>query len=227
MNFRLIAGLLLIALALCILPAAALPDIGALTSAPAVRTGTAWVTMTDINGTGTPEKIAVTYAVGDVYELPGSAISEDRKTGIMTVTVSGNSTSGQEFTLVSGAAGGDARYSISSITVATASEPLLQNDMSFDVMPPTANYYLDSVPEGKQHEWIDLDWKNPAKDLNLTVYSPDASFGPYQDMADGKKDGRIFLDVSSRLNVTPGNWFFKVQNSRQDSTPYTLNTYSA
>ncbi|MFA5268111.1 MAG: hypothetical protein WC379_09070 [Methanoregula sp.] len=226
MNFRHIAGLFFIALALYTLPAAALPDLGALPHIPSVRTGTVWVTMTDINGTGNPENVAFAYGVGDVSEISGSAVYTDEKTGIVTVTMDDGTPVGRSFSL-SDNNNGNGVYLVQSITVATESEPLLQNDLSFAVVPPTANYYMDTVPAGKQHEWIDLDWKNPSKDLNLTVYAPDETFGPYNDMADGKKDGRIFLDISSLLNVTPGTWFFKVQNNQQGYLPYILNTYSA
>ncbi len=226
MNFRLMAGLLLITLALCYPSAAFLPDPEAFSLSPAARTGTAWVTMTDIDGTGTPENVMVVYGVGGVSEISRSAVNTDDKTGIVTVTMEDGSTRGRSFYL-SDKNSGNGVYSIHTIAVAQESEPLLRNDLSFAVVPPTANYYMDAVPEGKQHEWIDLDWKNPSTDLNLTVYAPDETFGPYQDMADGKKDGRIFLDISSLLNVTSGTWFFKVQNNQQSFLPYTLNTYSA
>jgi|WetSurMetagenome_2_1015567.scaffolds.fasta_scaffold61277_2 hypothetical protein len=226
MNFRLIAGLFFIALVFCILPATALPDIGAFSHIQPVRTGTVWVTQNDINGTGTPENVAVAYSMGGVSEISGSAVSADEKTGIVTITMEDGTTGGRSFSL-SDNNSGNGVYLIRTIAVAQESEPLLRNSQSFAVIAPTANYYMDMVPEGKQHEWIDLDWKDPSKDLNLTVYAPDETFGPYNDIADGKKDGRIFLDVSSLLNVTPGTWFFRVQNNQQSYLPYTLNTYSA
>jgi hypothetical protein len=226
MNFRYIAGLFFIALVFCLLPATALPDIGAFSHIQPVRSGTVWVTQNDINGTGTPEKVAFAYSMGQVSEISGSAIYADDTTGIVTVTMEDGLTRGRSFSL-SDNNSGNGVYIIRTIAVAQESEPLLQNDLSFAVIPPTANYYMDKVPAGKQHEWIDLDWKNPSKDLNLTVYAPDETFGPYNDMVDGKKDGRIFLDVSSLLNVTPGTWFFKVQNNQQGYLPYLLNTYSA
>ena len=79
----------------------------------------------------------------------------------------------------------------------------------------------------KQHEWIDLNWTDPNDNLELTIYAPDATFGPFNDSSDGRNDGRIFLDVASMANITAGNWFFKVQNKNDDVVGYTLNTYSA
>ncbi|MDD4138415.1 MAG: hypothetical protein PHT99_11085 [Methanoregula sp.] len=224
MNFRITAGIGILLAVLIIIPAVALPDVSNLT--PSVRTGNVWVTLTGINGTGTPETFSVAYEMGDVAELSASAVSEDTRNGVVTVSFT-NSTPARRFSFISTDNTGDATYAINSVTVSGESEPLLLNNKAFAVVPSTANYYTDTVPANKQHEWIDLDWNDPSKDLGLTVYAPDATLGPYTDAADGRKDGRIFLDIASRLNVTAGSWFFKVQNNNRDFTPYSLNTYSA
>ncbi len=101
------------------------------------------------------------------------------------------------------------------------------NNEQFDIDPSSVRYYEDSVPAGKQHEWVDLNWTAPDKNLELTIYAPDATLGPFNDSSDGRNDGRIFLDVASMANITAGNWFFKVQNDDGDTVDYTLNTYSA
>jgi len=132
----------------------------------------------------------------------------------------------QAFTLSMSPSGGSA-YAINAVTVMEESPALLVNNYSFVAPATVANYYNDVVPHGKQHEWVDLDWKDPSKDLKLTIFAPDATLGPYSDTADGKKDGRIFLDIASRLNVTTGHWFFRVQNEYPDPANYLLNTYSA
>ncbi|MDO9324016.1 MAG: hypothetical protein Q7T80_03565 [Methanoregula sp.] len=226
MKFRVVVGIGILFAVLVILPVLALPDVRMFS--PATPTGNAWVTLKNINGTGTPENVSVSYAMGMVNEIPAYAVFENQTTGLMTVTImdASQATEARNVTLFPACAQGSV-YAINTVTVSGESEPLLVNSMSFDVMPTRANYYTDVVPLGKQHEWIDLDWKDPKKDLSLMVYAPDATLGPYTDMADGRKDGRIFLDVSSALNVTPGHWFFKVRNDRQDNTGYTLNTYSA
>jgi len=223
MKFRVVAGIGFVLAILISLPVMALPD-GRLFS-PATQSGNVWVTLNDINGTRTSEIVSFSYAVGMVNAIPANAVFENQTTGFVTVTVM-DSTQARNVTL-NPAYSGESAYAINTITVSSDSEPLLVNNMRFDVMPSTANFYTDVVPAGKQHEWIDLDWKDPKKELGLMVYAPDATLGPYTDMADGRKDARIFLDVSSLLNVTPGNWFFKVRNARQDDTRYTLNTYSA
>jgi len=230
MNFRSIAGILLILASVIIIPVAALPDLPALTGEPdGIRTGTVWVTFKDINGSateGVSGPVNIAYAVGEVAEINPVFVSEDTAAGIVTVTMNG-SVPARPYTLALKKDSGASVYVINSIAVAEESEQLLTNHQSFSVVPATANYYADTVPEGKQHEWVDLDWKNPGRDLGLMVYAPDATFGPYSDTSDGRKDGRIFLDFSSILNVTAGNWFFRVQNPDHEHTPYTLNTYSA
>ena len=235
MNFRVVAGICLFVSILVILPVPALPDIrelSAVSHSTISPTGQTTVTLTNIDGTQSPEAVTVMYTMGGLNEIPAYAVSGDQNAGYVMVTLM-DPPPAQDFLLPQGpgvkvaipTAG--SKYFINTISIGSTAEPLLANDKTFGVVPPTANYYADKVPEGKQHEWIDLDWKDPKQDLNLTVYAPDATFGPYMDTADGRKDGRIFLDVGSRLNVTPGNWFFKVENRWQDSAPYRLNTYSA
>lgn len=225
MNFRFIAGICLILAAVAASPVCALAGGGSLPDMPDDKTGVVWVTMTNTSGPGQEGPVKIAYAMGDVFEINRSLVTEDPVSGIVTVTV--NESGPHMYTLSTPETGGDDAYMVNSITVSTSSEELLANHLSFAVVPATANYYADTVPEGKQHEWIDLNWNDPTKDLGLTVYTPDATLGPYSDTADGRKDGRIFLDIASRLNVTAGTWFFRVQNCLDGYTPYSLNTYSA
>lgn len=230
MHFRVAAGICVILSVLVILPVLALPDISQVTTSS--RTGQVWVTLKNINGTEAPERVAVAYAVGEVSEIPAHAVLENAGTGFVTITAVDTLPS-QNFMFTSSqsalnaAPPAESSYFINTVTVGRTDEPMLVNNANFAVVPATANYYADLVPEGKQHEWIDVDWKDPSKDISLMVYAPDAVFGPYTDVADGRKDGRIFLDVGSSQNVTPGYWFFRVQSSLQDRIHYSLNTYSA
>ena len=226
MNYRIIAGVFILLAVLLILPAAALPDIGGFSLASGPKTGVVWVTIDDLNSSVGGEPVAMTYALGDVTEINPAYVNEDAATGLVTVTMSGSEPA-RSFFFYPGTSAGSEVYSIKTVTVARESEPLLVSNKAFAVVPATANYYTDIVPKGKQHEWVDLDWKDADKDLALTIFAPDATFGPYMDIADGRKDGRIFLDFSSLLNVTDGNWFFKVDSNGKPSTSYTLNTYSA
>ncbi len=121
----------------------------------------------------------------------------------------------------------NAIYFARGISVTTPGQSLLTNNEQFDIGPSSVRYYEDSVPAGKQHEWIDINWTDPDKNLELTIYAPDATLGPFNDSSDGRKDGRIFLDVAGMANLTAGNWFIKVQNDDGEIVDYTLNTYSA
>lgn len=226
MNFRLMAGICLLLLAAAALPVSALTGAVSYPAMAEVKSGIVWVTLANVSGTEQDRPVKVVYAMGDVVEIDRALVIENTLTGVATVTVKNDSNQDWYVLDARNAIENDV-YAVYSVTVSEPGEPLLTNHASFAVVPETANYYVDTVPEGKQHEWIDLDWKDPARDLNLTIYAPDQVFGPYSDTADGRKDGRIFLDIASRLNVTAGNWFFRVQNNRNDYTPYTLNTYSA
>lgn len=223
MNIRVILGMGLLLFVLVLLPAsAALPEVTDLTSG--TKTGTVWVTLSGINTTESTGPVAVTYTIGDIFEIQGSDIVEN-----MTGTVVITSREGgipRNFTF-STSPSGESAYAINSVTVMEGSPTLLANGYTFAAPASVANFYNDVVPEGKQHEWVDLDWKDPSKDLKLTIFAPDATLGPYSDNADGKNDGRIFLDIASRLNVTAGHWFFRVQNEYPDPANYLLNTYSA
>jgi hypothetical protein len=225
MNFRLLAGICILLIAVAILPVSASPGEVTLPVVAQQKTGVVWVTLANISETGQEGPVRVAYAIGDVAEINPAFVTEDSLTGVVSVTV--DASSPYTYALNPKGPEGDVAYAINSVTVSTASNPILTNHRSFAVVPRTANYYMDIVPEGKQHEWIDLDWKDENKDLGLSVFAPDATLGPYSDVSDGRKDGRIFLDIASRLNVTSGAWFFRVENSREDYTPYTLNTYSA
>lgn len=225
MNFRFMAGICLILAAVAAFPVSALAGGVTLPDMPDEKTGVVWVTMTNSSGPGQEGPVKIAYAMGDVTEINRALVVEDAGTGIVTVTM--NESEPHIYTLRTRETGGDLAYEVNSIMVSPSSEELLTNRLSFAVVPATANYYADTVPEGKQHEWIDLNWNDPSKDLGLTVYTPDATLGPYSDTSDGRKDGRIFLDIASRLNVTVGTWFFRVQNSLEGYTPYSLNTYSA
>jgi len=223
MNIRVILGMGLLLSVLILLPAsAALPVVGDITAT--TKTGTAWVTIASTNSTDTTGPVEVSYVVGEVSEITSTDVSENMSGIVVIRSMEGGAP--HEFTLSESPTGGST-YAINSVTVMEGSPAMLVNNYSFVAPSAVANYYNDVVPKGKQHEWVDLDWKNPAKDLKLMIYTPDATLGPYSDNDDGKKDGRIFLDIASQLNVTAGHWFFRVQNEYPDPVNYLLNTYSA
>jgi hypothetical protein len=194
-----------------------------LTSGDSVSRGTFTVATTSGVANFSGKTGTVTYFMGNISELPADMISVQEATNIVVIKNGGNLPDISLFP----SPFNENRYFVRAFAVQSTQATLAVNGKQFGVAPVSEKYYKDSVPEGKEHEWIDLNWTDSNKDLELTVYAPDATLGPYNDTADNREDGRIFLDVASVLNVTAGDWFLKVQNKNGDSVPYTLNTYSA
>jgi hypothetical protein len=69
------------------------------------------------------------------------------------------------------------------------------------------NWYTTYVSSGKTSFYTNLNWGNPSNSLALTIYAPDAVFGPYYDSADGRIDGRINLRISKSGGLTSGTWY--------------------
>ncbi len=75
-------------------------------------------------------------------------------------------------------------------------------------------YHQAQVAGGNTSMSFDLKWMNANDDLRLSVYTPDGHvLGPYTDSSDGKKDGRINLEVDNPSGVSGGTWSFKVTGS--------------
>lgn len=64
---------------------------------------------------------------------------------------------------------------------------------------------------------VDLDSGDPADPLSLTILTPDKTLGPYNDSADGRMDGRIYLKISKTDRMTPGLWRFMVYSANNIS----------
>jgi hypothetical protein len=64
---------------------------------------------------------------------------------------------------------------------------------------------------------VDLDSGDPADPLSLTIITPDQVLGPFNDTADGRADGRIYLKISTFQGVSPGLWKFLVHSSNNIS----------
>jgi|GEM_PF-1198859 len=203
-------------------PAMAMADLTTGTTGDSVSRGTFSVATTGFTNSSGKTGM-VTYVMGNVSELPADRVSVQEPTNIVVIK-NGENLPG--ISLFPSPFNTD-RYFVRGFAIQSTQAALAVNGKQFGVAPVSEKYYKDSVPEGKEHEWIDLNWTDQNKDLELTVYAPDATLGPYNDTADNREDGRIFLDVASLLNVTAGDWFLKVQNKNGDSVPYTLNTYSA
>ena len=62
MNGQVVVGIGILFAVLVILPVMALPDVRLFS--PTTQTRNAWVTLNNINGTGTPENVYVSYTMG-------------------------------------------------------------------------------------------------------------------------------------------------------------------
>ncbi|MFA5237871.1 MAG: hypothetical protein WC362_08475 [Methanoregula sp.] len=118
-------------------------------------------------------------------------------------------------------------YTVNTVTV-TSSANIPLNNLLFTTASGTSAFYRQTVKTGAHETWIDLAWPSRLNAaLDLMVYAPDATLGPFKDTADGISDSRIFLDIAGEGNVTPGDWYYRVRNQDGNATPYTLNTYTS
>ncbi|KAF1077242.1 hypothetical protein [Methanogenium sp. MK-MG] len=86
-------------------------------------------------------------------------------------------------------------------------------------------YFQLSVPDEKQHLWIDLNWAGRDVAYKLTVFSPDAVMGPFEDSDDGKIDQRIYLDISASKYLTAGMWYYQVTNLNGGYSNFNFTNY--
>lgn len=117
-------------------------------------------------------------------------------------------------------------YDVSVVTVKTGTF-IPANNLTFSTAAARTAFYKQIVHAGTNETWVDLSWPNARSALELMVYAPDAVLGPFNDTADGRADHRIFLDVAGKNNVTPGDWYYRVTNTGNDTSPYLLNTYTS
>lgn len=217
MHFRTVSGLMLIAMVLMIPAASAIsasPDeIAVPDAAVFVAAGVVVITAMDAEG----------FVMTDIHEIPTDSTEPDRITEReSTITQTSQGFLAKE--AISGISGPAAAYTVNAVKINDGAV-LPENAKAFGISPSATKYYKEIVTAGTRHQWLDLNWNNPRESLFLTVYAPDAVLGPYSDISDGMNDGRIFLDIKGKTNVTPGDWYFRVQNSRMDPMDYSLNTY--
>jgi hypothetical protein len=62
---------------------------------------------------------------------------------------------------------------------------------------------------------MDLSWNNVNNPHSVIVCLPESTLGPFQNIDDGKRDGRIFLEISSDSTLTPGTWYYVVRADRE------------
>lgn len=105
--------------------------------------------------------------------------------------------------------------------------PLSSN--SLPVLPGfggRTRYYMLEIAPDMTCFWVDLVWRDPDRPLDLTIYYPGGVLGTYDDMSDGREDGRIYLRISNDEGIAAGNWFLKISGSKSfTSRNYAFTTY--
>lgn len=81
-------------------------------------------------------------------------------------------------------------------------------------------YSALSIPEEKDRIWVDLLYEGGP--LILTVYSPDAALGPFEDADDGISDNRIYLEIAGDTIIPEGEWYFRIENTGREESRYTF-----
>lgn len=76
------------------------------------------------------------------------------------------------------------------------------------------NWHTVNVAEAIDSMDVDLMWEEGDSDLRLMIYTPDGKvLGPYYDDADGKTDGRIYLNITNSEGLAAGEWYLKVSDT--------------
>lgn len=87
----------------------------------------------------------------------------------------------------------------------------------------TTRFFRDTLPAGTPRYWMDITWNDPYRDLRVTVFSPDGLVGTYANTANGRVDGRIFLEMEQDSGLPYGNWYYVVKTD--PDTNYTVSLY--
>jgi hypothetical protein len=74
------------------------------------------------------------------------------------------------------------------------------------------------MPEGLNRFTYDLFWQDTNSSLKLTIFAPDGKMGPYYDESDGRKNGRIYVQVSRPEGIAPGDWYAVVEGVSVNGT---------
>jgi hypothetical protein len=74
------------------------------------------------------------------------------------------------------------------------------------------------MPEGLDRFTYDLFWQDTNSSLKLTIFAPDGKMGPYYDESDGRKNGRIYVQVSRSEGIAVGDWYAVVEGEHIKGT---------
>jgi hypothetical protein len=90
-------------------------------------------------------------------------------------------------------------------------------------LPPVPRFYRETLPAGIDRQWIDLSWNAVNNPHTVVIYTPDSTLGPFENADNGVVDRRIFLEISSGSNLTPGPWYYQVRSA--GTSPFGNDTF--
>ncbi|GAA5261509.1 hypothetical protein [Methanocalculus sp. MC3] len=104
-------------------------------------------------------------------------------------------------------------------TIPTQHDPVEEVEWRI-VKGDQTEYSALSIPEEKDRIWVDLLFEEGP--VILTVYSPDAVLGPFEDADDGVPDNRIYLEIAGDTIMPQGEWYFRIENPGEEESRYTF-----
>lgn len=96
--------------------------------------------------------------------------------------------------------------------------------MVSDIGPGERKHHVKNVDRDIMTLNVDLAWQNPDVSLKLLVYSPGGiQFGPWDDMADGRQDHEINMDIDNPGGIEKGQWhYYVIYDAGVARTGYTV-----
>ena len=83
--------------------------------------------------------------------------------------------------------------------------------LGYTITQGQTNWHYMPVSSSIQSFNVDLNWGDKTDSLKLYIYDPSYNcIGYYYDSADGRKDGRINIDVIDNSGIEQGTWTFRV-----------------
>ncbi len=85
------------------------------------------------------------------------------------------------------------------------------------IAPGEDKFFSDTTRDKDASRYVRVSWEESSP-LSLTVFPPDGELGPFLDTSDGREDRTIFLKIGGDDGISPGRWFYRVQNPK-DGNP--------
>ncbi|MFA6361896.1 hypothetical protein [Methanoregula sp.] len=74
------------------------------------------------------------------------------------------------------------------------------------------------MPKDLDRFTYDLYWQDQNSSMKLTIFAPDGKMGPYYDESDGRKNGRIYVQISRLNGISAGDWYAVVEGEHVKGT---------